>query len=338
MSMNKKWMTWMILILGAMIVSGCAGFTMQQMKEINESRELFNKATLAGAKKCAPCQYAKAEAYLALVDHYEKIKHGCSPYLDKKVNSISIVKEKSLEALKLTPCEPKGQRQYTLTVQKAGSGSGTVTSSPSGIDCGSDCTETYNAGTIVTLTAVAASGSIFEGWSGGGCSGTGTCAATMDTSKTVTATLAPAPPGPTPPAPARIPAPAPAPAPVPVPTPVPAPAPGEVTFDTIYFDTNKTNINPIAAKALDRNGMILKGNPQIKVEIGGHSDPAGSDKLNQKISEKRAQSAKKYIQDKFNIPEGRMIAKGYGSKKPVADNKTKEGRAKNRRVEFRVIP
>jgi outer membrane protein OmpA-like peptidoglycan-associated protein len=331
MSMNKKWMTLILLILGAMIVSGCAGLTMQQMKDVNESRELFNKATLAGAKKCAPCQYAKAEAYLALVDHYIKIEHGCSPYLDKRVNSISIVKETSLEALKLTPCEPKGQQQYTLTVQKAGSGSGTVTSSPSGIDCGSDCTETYNAGMIVTLTAVAAPGSIFEGWSGGGCSGTGTCAVTMDTSKTVTATLAPAPPGPTPPTPAP-------PAPTP-PTPPTPPKPAAVpVFENVYFENNKTNINPAAAKALDQNGMILKENPNIKVEIGGHTDPAGSDKMNQKISEKRAQSAQRYIQDKFNIPEGRMIVKGYGSKKPVADNKTKEGRAKNRRVEFRVIP
>ena len=211
MIMGKKWMTWILLILGAMIVSGCGGLKMEQMKLVNEDRELFNKAALAGAKKCAPCEYAKAEAYLALVEHYVTIGHGCSPYLDKQVNSINIVKEKSLEALKVTPCEPKGQ-QYTLTVQKAGSGSGTVTSSPSGIDCGSDCTETYNAGTIVTLTAVAASGSIFEGWSGGGCSGTGTCAVTMDTSKTVTATFAPAPPGSTPPAPAPPPAPVPAPA------------------------------------------------------------------------------------------------------------------------------
>ena len=348
MSMSKKWLALILLILGAMIISGCAGFTMQQMKEVNESRELFNKATLAGAKKCAPCQYAKAEAYLALVDHYENINHGCSPYLDKQVNSINIVKEKSLEALKLTPCEAKGQ-QYTLTVEKAGSGSGTVRSSPSGIDCGSDCTETYNAGTIVTLTAVAASGSIFQGWSGGGCSGTGTCAVTMNTSKTVTATLASAPPGPTPPAPAPVPAPAPPPAPAPVPAPAPAPAPTPVpapaprpsappVFDTIYFDPNKTNINPVAAKALDRNGMILKENPQIKVEIGGHTDSAGSDKANQIISEKRALGAKKYIQDKFNIPDGRMAVKGYGKSKPIADERTKEGRSKNRRVEFRVIP
>jgi len=109
-------------------------------------------------------------------------------------------------------------------------------------------------------------------------------------------------------------------------------------LDTIYFDPNKTNISPIAAKGLDRTGMILKENPQLKVEIGGHTDAAGPEKVNQKISEKRALSAKKYLQDKFDIPEHRMVIKGYGSTKPIADNRTKEGRSKNRRVEFRVIP
>jgi len=84
--------------------------------------------------------------------------------------------------------------------------------------------------------------------------------------------------------------------------------------------------------------MILKDNPGIKVEIGGHTDAVGSEISKQKISEKRAESAKKYLMDKFNIPGDRMIMKGYGSQKPVADNKSKEGRAKNRRVEFRVIP
>ncbi len=84
--------------------------------------------------------------------------------------------------------------------------------------------------------------------------------------------------------------------------------------------------------------MILKENPKIRVEIGGHTDSTGSDKVNLKISEKRAQSAKKYIQDKYNIPGDRMTVKGYGKTKPIADNKTKEGRAKNRRVEFKIIP
>jgi outer membrane protein OmpA-like peptidoglycan-associated protein len=109
-------------------------------------------------------------------------------------------------------------------------------------------------------------------------------------------------------------------------------------FETVPFDLNKTNINPAAAKALDRNGMILKENPKIKVEVGGHTDSTGSDKLNLSISEKRAQNAKKYIQDKYNIPGDRMAVKGYGKTKPIADNKTIEGRAKNRRVEFKIIP
>jgi len=109
-------------------------------------------------------------------------------------------------------------------------------------------------------------------------------------------------------------------------------------FDTIYFDTNKSNITPTAAKALDRNGWILKDNPDAKVEIGGHTDGVGKDPANQALSEKRALSAKKYIQDKYNIPNSRLVTKGYGNAKPVADNKTQEGRSKNRRVEFKIIP
>jgi outer membrane protein OmpA-like peptidoglycan-associated protein len=258
MIMGKKRMTLILLILGAVIVSGCGGPNMQQMVQINEARELFNKATLAGAKKCAPCEYAKAEAYLSLVNHYVEIKHGCSPYLDKQVNSVNIVKEKSLEALKGTPCEVK-------------------TPAPPG--------PTPPAPTLPT-------------------------------------------PGPTPPAPA-LPTPLAPPAP-----PAPPPAPGVVIFDSIYFDVNKTNINPGAAKSLDRNGMLLKDNPQIQVEIAGHTDSTGSEKAKLAISEKRALSVKKYLQDKYNIPDNRMTIKGYGSSKPVANNNTQEGRSKNRRVEF----
>ncbi len=81
-------------------------------------------------------------------------------------------------------------QQYTLTVYRGGTstGTGVVTSSPSGINCGSDCIESYNAGTVVTLTAVADGNSTFGGWSGA-CSGTGTCSVTMDASKSVTATF-----------------------------------------------------------------------------------------------------------------------------------------------------
>jgi outer membrane protein OmpA-like peptidoglycan-associated protein len=108
-------------------------------------------------------------------------------------------------------------------------------------------------------------------------------------------------------------------------------------FETVYFDLVKSNISPTAAKALDRNGMLLKDNPDIKVEIGGHTDASGTEKAKKELAMKRAESAKKYIEDKYNIPGDRMVIKSYGDSKPVADNKTEEGRAKNRRVEFAII-
>jgi outer membrane protein OmpA-like peptidoglycan-associated protein len=240
MNMSRRWMMLFALILGAMIVSGCA-VSKETMMAYDEAKGLFQKATAAGAKKCAPCQYATAEAALAMAEH--GLQKRWYESASKYDIAIKVAKEKSLEALKLTPCEK------------------------------------------------------------------------------------PAPPPPPP---------KPAPAPPPPPPP-PAPKPAPV-FENIYFHENKTNIDPLAAKALDRDGEMLKENPNIKVEIGGHTDSLGSEKANQKISEKRAESVKKYLMDKFNISGDRMVVKGYGSSKPIADNGTKEGRAKNRRVEIRIIP
>jgi hypothetical protein len=76
----------------------------------------------------------------------------------------------------------------TLTVTKAGSGSGTVTSSPAGIDCGSTCSADFTSGQVVTLTATADAGSTFTGW-GGDCTGSGPCVVTMDQDRAVTATF-----------------------------------------------------------------------------------------------------------------------------------------------------
>jgi hypothetical protein len=79
--------------------------------------------------------------------------------------------------------------EYTLAVAKAGSGSGLVSSSPAGIDCGSSCQTSFPSGAQVTLTALPAAGSVFAGWSGGGCSGTRTCQVTINSDATVTATF-----------------------------------------------------------------------------------------------------------------------------------------------------
>lgn len=82
---------------------------------------------------------------------------------------------------------------FALTVNKTGTGSGTVTSSPAGINCGATCSASFAQGTAVTLTATPVSGSVFAGWSGGGCSGTGTCTVMMSAAQSVTATFNTAP-------------------------------------------------------------------------------------------------------------------------------------------------
>jgi hypothetical protein len=77
----------------------------------------------------------------------------------------------------------------TLTVLKAGTGTGTVTSNPAGISCGATCSASFTSGQVVVLTAAAATGSTFAGWSGAGCTGTGTCSVTMSAAEGVTATF-----------------------------------------------------------------------------------------------------------------------------------------------------
>src|SRR5439155_6729908 len=81
------------------------------------------------------------------------------------------------------------QSSFALTVTKAGTGGGTVTSSPAGISCGATCSTSFTPGTVVTLSAAPAAGSTFAGWSGSGCSGTGTCTVTMNAATSVTATF-----------------------------------------------------------------------------------------------------------------------------------------------------
>jgi len=81
---------------------------------------------------------------------------------------------------------------HALTVAKAGAGTGTVTSAPAGITCGPTCSANFVASTVVTLTAAPDTGSIFAGWTGGGCSGTGTCVVTVTAATGVTATFTPA--------------------------------------------------------------------------------------------------------------------------------------------------
>lgn len=130
-----------------------------------------------------------------------------------------------------------------------------------------------------------------------------------------------------------------APAPPPPARPAPPPpaprAERTIILDNVLFDFDKTAIKPDGAKVLDRLIAFLKENPDRKVELEGHTDSVGTDQYNQGLSERRAASVRDYVV-KGGVDKGRIATRGFGESKPIADNKTADGRAKNRRVEIKV--
>lgn len=105
----------------------------------------------------------------------------------------------------------------------------------------------------------------------------------------------------------------------------------------IHFDTGKSTIKKMYEEDLNLLGRFLQEFPKAKGEISGHTDSVGSKTYNQKLSQRRADSVKNYIGANFKIAPERISTKGYGMSKPVADNATKEGKAKNRRIEANFV-
>ena len=144
-------------------------------------------------------------------------------------------------------------------------------------------------------------------------------------------------------APAPAPKAAPAPAPAPAPKAAPALAPKAATVATkvtyasdAFFAFDKSVLKPEGkAKLDDLIGKIKDINLEVIIAVG-HTDSVGSDSYNQKLSVKRSEAVKAYLVSK-GIEKNRVYTEGKGEKQPVADNKTREGRAKNRRVEIEVV-
>ena len=141
------------------------------------------------------------------------------------------------------------------------------------------------------------------------------------------------------------PAPAPAPAPAAAPA-TPAAAPAAATAQPVatkvtyaadtFFDFDKSVLKPVAkAKLDDLVDKIKSINLEVIIAIG-HTDSVGSDEYNQKLSMRRSNAVKAYLVSK-GVDKTRIYTEGKGESQPVADNKTKEGRAKNRRVEIEVV-
>ena len=110
----------------------------------------------------------------------------------------------------------------------------------------------------------------------------------------------------------------------------------KMVLKNIFFETNKATLKPESTTELERVATLLKENPGIRLEISGHTDNVGSYRANQKLSEARAKSVVDYLIDQ-GVDKSRLEYKGYSFTQPVADNNTAEGRAQNRRVEFKVL-
>lgn len=170
------------------------------------------------------------------------------------------------------------------------------------------------------------------------------------------------------PAPALAPAPTPTPAPAPAPAPKPAPAlpkdsdsdgvideldkcPGTlagITVDKngcplplkekvsielkVEFDFDKAEIKSVYNEHLQKVANFLITYPEAAAVIDGHTDSTGTEEYNLKLSQKRAENVKQYLINNFSVNQSRLTSEGFGESKPVADNKTKDGRQKNRRV------
>jgi len=101
------------------------------------------------------------------------------------------------------------------------------------------------------------------------------------------------------------------------------------------FDFDKSTLKPATTQILDRLVAFMIENKDKSANLAGYTDNVGTEAYNQALSERRVNSVKSYVVGK-GVDSGRVSGQGFGESKPIADNKTAEGRTKNRRVEIKV--
>jgi outer membrane protein OmpA-like peptidoglycan-associated protein len=111
-------------------------------------------------------------------------------------------------------------------------------------------------------------------------------------------------------------------------------ATGSVNLYGIYFDTDKTDIEPGSKPTLDEVGKLLANDTTLKLKVVGHTDNVGTAEYNNDLSMRRAQSVVQALVSSYSVDASRLTPFGAGSTQPIASNDTDDGRAKNRRVEL----
>jgi outer membrane protein OmpA-like peptidoglycan-associated protein len=114
------------------------------------------------------------------------------------------------------------------------------------------------------------------------------------------------------------------------------PIESKIAFQSLEFENGQANILPEMHVDLDKLANFLVDHPNLKLTISGHTDSSGNEEANLKLSQSRADAIKAYLVDQFSIDADRIVATGYGSSKPVAEEKSDEHKQLNRRVEFEI--
>ncbi|MBD8105842.1 OmpA family protein [Erwinia persicina] len=129
------------------------------------------------------------------------------------------------------------------------------------------------------------------------------------------------------------------PPPPPEPQSKPKPVPKIVRLDSMsLFDSGKSDLKPGSTKMLVTSLVGIKAKPGWLIVVSGHTDNTGNPKLNQTLSQKRAEAVRDWMRDTGDVPESCFAVQGYGESRPIATNDTPEGRALNRRVEISLVP
>ena len=108
------------------------------------------------------------------------------------------------------------------------------------------------------------------------------------------------------------------------------------TCDRLTFETGKATLKPESQEQLKNLAEILKAYPKVAIKIGGYTDNTGDPQGNLKLSQQRADAVMADLV-KLGVDRSRLTADGYGQEHPIADNSTEEGRARNRRIDIRII-
>jgi len=110
-----------------------------------------------------------------------------------------------------------------------------------------------------------------------------------------------------------------------------------IVLQNIFFDLDKDQMKIESLSELQELAAFLKANPDVRIEVSGHTDNQGDADYNEDLSLRRANAVKEHLVERESIAAERLQTRGYGASVPIASNDTEEGRAKNRRTEFKVL-